>query len=137
MRVEKDGFVLHLEGKWMEISNKYGVLEHGDVATDLEDIPEGYAEKALEKFIQQHSVSEKTIRHALRKWRMTEKERSTSSCRRYFRWVRTTGPSRNFPKRWYMAGGNFLYTSDSRFREITKSKYPISIHDRYEGRQGT
>ena len=41
-----------------------------------------------------------------------------------------------FPKRWYMAGGNFLYTSDSRFREITKSKYPISIHDRYEGRQG-
>lgn len=39
-----------------------------------------------------------------------------------------------FRKRWYMAGGNFLYTSDSRFVEITKSKYPISIHDRYEGR---
>lgn len=39
-----------------------------------------------------------------------------------------------FKKRWYMAGGNFLYTSDSRFVEITKSKYPISIHDRYEGR---
>ena len=39
-----------------------------------------------------------------------------------------------FRKRCYMAGGNFLYTSDSRFRDITKSKYPISIHDRYEGR---
>lgn len=25
MRVEKDGFVLHLESTWMEISNKYGV----------------------------------------------------------------------------------------------------------------
>ena len=41
MRVEKDGFVLHLEGTWMEISNKYGVLEHGDVSTDPEDVPEG------------------------------------------------------------------------------------------------
>lgn len=39
-----------------------------------------------------------------------------------------------FRKRWYMAGGNFLYTSDSRFKEITKSNYPIAIHDRYEGR---
>lgn len=39
-----------------------------------------------------------------------------------------------FKKRWYMAGGNFLYTSDSRFREITKSKYPIPIHDRCERR---
>ena len=60
MRVEKDGYVLHLEGTWMEISNKYGVLGHGDVATNPEDVPEGYAEKALEKFIQQHSVSEKS-----------------------------------------------------------------------------
>lgn len=39
-----------------------------------------------------------------------------------------------FRKRQYMAGGNFLYTSDSRFRDVTKCKYPISIHDRYEGR---
>lgn len=39
-----------------------------------------------------------------------------------------------FRRRWYMMGGNFLYTSDSRFREITGSKYPIPIHDRYEGR---
>ena len=30
MRTEKDGFVLHLEGTWMEISNKYGMLESGD-----------------------------------------------------------------------------------------------------------
>lgn len=34
--------------------------------------------------------------------------------------------------RWYMAGGNFLYSSDSRFREITGGGYPISIHDRLE-----
>jgi len=42
----------------------------------------------------------------------------------------------SFQKRRYMMGGNFLYTSDSRFREIARSKYPIPIHDRYEGRQG-
>lgn len=30
-----------------------------------------------------------------------------------------------------MAGGNFAYTSDSRFREATAG-YPISIHDRVE-----
>lgn len=29
-----------------------------------------------------------------------------------------------------MFGGNFIYSSDSRFREI--SAYPIPIHDRYE-----
>ena len=29
---------------------------------------------------------------------------------------------------WYMAGGNFIYTSDSRF----PSRQPISIHDRQE-----
>lgn len=39
-----------------------------------------------------------------------------------------------FRNRWYMMGGNFLYTSDSRFREITGSQYPVPIHDRYEGR---
>ena len=39
-----------------------------------------------------------------------------------------------FPRRWYMAGGNFLYTSDSRYKEITGISYPVSIHDRYEGR---
>ncbi|MFA5379522.1 MAG: hypothetical protein WC455_27440 [Dehalococcoidia bacterium] len=32
-------------------------------------------------------------------------------------------------ERWYMFGGNFVYTSDSRF----PSKYPIPVHDRYEG----
>ena len=36
------------------------------------------------------------------------------------------------PKRWYMAGGNFLYTSDRRYEEITGICYPISIHDRHE-----
>ena len=39
MRIEKEGFVLNLEGTWCEISNKYGVQEHGDVAVNEEDIP--------------------------------------------------------------------------------------------------
>jgi hypothetical protein len=30
----------------------------------------------------------------------------------------------------WMAGGNLVYTSDSRFREM--SKYPLSLHDRSE-----
>lgn len=37
------------------------------------------------------------------------------------------------PGRWYMAGGNYLFTPDSRFREITGIDYPVAIHDRYEG----
>lgn len=36
------------------------------------------------------------------------------------------------PKAGYMFGGNFLYTSDSRFAEITGIDYPIAIHDRCE-----
>ena len=48
MRLEKNGFVLHLEGTWMEISNKYGILEHGDVAVDPETIEEGFAERKLD-----------------------------------------------------------------------------------------
>jgi hypothetical protein len=39
-----------------------------------------------------------------------------------------------YPRRWYMAGGNFLYTCDSRYKDITGISYPVSIHDRYEGR---
>ena len=54
MRIEKEGFVLNLEGTWCEISNKYGVQEHGDVAVNEEDIPEGYAEKKLDQFIGTH-----------------------------------------------------------------------------------
>lgn len=38
-----------------------------------------------------------------------------------------------YPKRWYMAGGNFLHSSDSRFGEITGTGRPVPIHDRYEG----
>lgn len=30
--------------------------------------------------------------------------------------------------KWYMMGGNFIYTSDSRF----PSDYPIPVHDRHE-----
>lgn len=230
MRLEKDGFILHLEGTWMEISNKYGVLEHGDVAVDPKDVPEGYAEKVLEKFIQQHSVSESSDPTCVKKVAYDEKRKEyiqlqavlpengdcwiiqkfdnelvymgeiLSGCKYQDEvqdWMRTNfdiqsclragvyrdnrmgdctnngisahasdlyilseqkGPFepedirqcvyiewRNccgdqyidckpayFPKRWYMVGGNFLYTSDSRFREITKSSYPIPIHDRCE-----
>lgn len=233
MRIEKDGFVLYLEGTWMEISNKYGVLEHGDVATDPRNIPKGYAEKALEKFIQQHSVSERSnptclkrvaydserkeyiqlqavlpvgkdywivqkfdnelvymgeiwsgckYRDEVQDWMRTNFE--IESCLRagvyrdssfgdctnngisaqasdlyilaeqkglfepedirqcvYIEWreVEVCGEQyidckpAYFPKRGYMAGGNFLYASDIGFREITKSSYPIPIHDRYEG----
>ena len=31
-----------------------------------------------------------------------------------------------------MAGGNILYTSDSRWEKITGCSYPLTIHDRYE-----
>lgn len=37
------------------------------------------------------------------------------------------------PNCWYMAGGNFLYTSNAQFRDITGKRYPIPIHDRHEG----
>ncbi len=236
MRVEKNGFVLHLEGTWMEISNKYGVLEHCNVAVDAENVPEEYAEKVLEKvlekFIQQHSVSERSnptcvkrvaydgerkeyiqlqavlpvgedcwiiqkfdnelvymeeirsgckYRDEVQKWMKTNfniekclmagvyRDSRLGDCTNngisanasdlyilseqkgpfepedirqcvYIEWREICGEQyidckpAYFKKRWYMAGGNFLYTSDSRFEEITKSKYPISIHDRYEGR---
>jgi hypothetical protein len=35
-------------------------------------------------------------------------------------------------KKWYMFGGNFLYTSDSRYKEVTSCDYPIPVHDRVE-----
>lgn len=31
-----------------------------------------------------------------------------------------------------MAGGNFAYSSDSRYKDITGISYPISLHDRVE-----
>lgn len=232
MRLEKSGFVLHLEGTWLEISNKYGVLEHGDVAANVEDIPEGLAEKKLTEFINRHSVMEMSNPTCIKKvafdkrskeyiqlqavlpvgedyWLVQKYDNELvymgeewSGCRHrdetqdwmqsnfdiercltasvyrnnwlgdctndgisahtnelyilsaqkgpfepedirqcvYVEWREVFGEQyidckpvycRN---RWYMAGGNFLYTSDSRFKEITKSKYPISNHDRYEGR---
>lgn len=33
------------------------------------------------------------------------------------------------PNYMYAAGGNFLYTSDCRFKEITGIEYPVPIHD--------
>ena len=56
MRIEKEGFVLHLEGIWCEISNKYAVLESGDVAVNEEDIPAGFAEKKLDRYIETHKI---------------------------------------------------------------------------------
>lgn len=37
----------------------------------------------------------------------------------------------------YMAGGNFVYTMDSRYKDIVGLSYPIAIHDRYEGDDDT
>jgi hypothetical protein len=34
--------------------------------------------------------------------------------------------------RWLMFGGNFIWSSDSRFRNEV-SEYPIPVHDRIEG----
>ena len=33
---------------------------------------------------------------------------------------------------WVMAGGNFVYTSDGRYREYTGYTTPLSVHDRIE-----
>lgn len=33
--------------------------------------------------------------------------------------------------RWVMFGGNFIFSSDSRFRNV--SQYPLAVHDRIEG----
>lgn len=230
MRAEKNGFVLCLEGTWMEISNRYGVLEHGDVAADEDGIPEGYAERKLDRFIEAHSVKDMETPTCIKKvafepetqryiqlqavlpvggdiWDVqkyddefvymgevwsgckhpdevkdwmhsnyqiesglpAEVYRSAlgdctnggiSSAKREL-YIMTVekypfepGDLREcvgiesreccgkeyvdakplyFPRRWYMAGGNFLYTSDSRYGEIIGIRYPVSIHDRYEG----
>lgn len=231
MRIEKDGYVLYLEGTWMEISNKYGVLESGDVAVDQEDILEGYAEKKLESFIEKHSVVWRSTPTCIKKvafdkvskeyiqlqavfpvggeywilqkfdnelvymgevwtgckcrdevtdWMRTNfdiesclkarvlRDSGFGDCTNggisaqaqelyilaktkgpfepedirqcvYIEWREVCGeeyidckPAYS-SKRWYMAGGNFLYSADSRFKEVTRSKYPIPIHDRYEG----
>ena len=31
-----------------------------------------------------------------------------------------------------MCGGNFVYTSDSRYSEVTGVRYPLAVHDRFE-----
>lgn len=233
MRIEKKGFVLYLEGTWMEISNKYGTLERGNITENSENINEKYAEKQLEVFIQQHSIAERSNSTCVKKvalnsydgytqlqavlpdngeyWYVQKYDNElvymgeeltgckyrdevqdwmrknfdiasclTANVYRSSRlgdctnggissyedklyilsYGRKTGPFEPedirqcvhiewrdvcekkyincvpayFIERWYMAGGNFLYTSDSRFEELTKSKYPIPIHDRYEGR---
>lgn len=57
MRVEKNGFVLVIEGNWCEISNRYGVVEYGNVVLP-DEVPENLAKIMLDKFIQDHSVRE-------------------------------------------------------------------------------
>ena len=32
----------------------------------------------------------------------------------------------------YMAGGNYVYTCDSRYKEISGTPYPLPAHDRFE-----
>lgn len=34
--------------------------------------------------------------------------------------------------KWHSFGGNFIYSSDSRYREVTSLSYPIGVHDRVE-----
>lgn len=229
-RIEKNGYVLHLEGTWMEISNKYGVQKHGDMAVDQDSIPEGFAEKTLDEFIEAHTVSRfsgnkdcikkvvideeskkyvqlQTVRKAdeiymvqiydtdlvfmreqwsgcryvdeVKDWMKSNFEIvsglpvdvyksgygdctnhgiSSSADRLYLlakggypfepndiRECVIPEPREVMGKqylnakpiyhtgRWYMAGGNFIYTSDSRYKDITGLSYPIAIHDRYEG----
>ena len=55
MRAEKNGFVLIIEGTWCEISNRYGVVEHGNVILP-DEVSEDFAETMLDKFIREHSV---------------------------------------------------------------------------------
>ena len=57
-RVKKNGFTLYLGGTWCEISNKYGVLDSGDVVAPDEGITEEYAKTMLDNFIDQHSVKD-------------------------------------------------------------------------------
>lgn len=232
MRIKKNGFILSLEGTWCEISNKYGVLESGNVAINEEDIPKGYAERKLLQFISTHRVHvnakvdgcvkriafDKHTREYIQLqavylksndiWVVQEFDNELvymgevwSGCKRedeVLEWIHSNyeiescltaevyrsslGDCTNYgissyqkelyvlvgkegpfepddirqcvyiemheimgkkyidckpaycQKYWYMMGGNFLYTSDSRFKKITGSSYPIAIHDRYEGR---
>lgn len=231
MRIEKEGFVLHLEGTWCEISNKYAVLESGDVAVNEEDIPAGFAEKKMDHYIETNKIrgygkvdgcvkrvacDERTKEYIqlqavkldddtymvqefdnelvfmgelwsgckypdeVLDWMKSNYEiescltaevyRSSlgdctnngvsSYARELYILDAQKGPfepddirqcvyieKREIMgqeyvdckpaycrKRRYMAGGNILYTSDSRFKQITGISYPIAIHDRYEGR---
>lgn len=34
--------------------------------------------------------------------------------------------------KWYMFGGNYVKTSDSRFKDLTGIRYPVPVHDRTE-----
>lgn len=231
MWLERNGFVLNLEDTGWRISNKYGVLEHGDVAVDPDNIQEGWVEKKLDKFIEKHTIVDFPGPDIIKKvafdpdtqryiqlqavysesdkvWTVQKYDDEfvymgelwsgceyhdevkdwmhsnyqiengliadvlrdsfgdctnggiSSARRRLYIMTKEKYPFEPedlrecvgiefreccgekyvdakplyFPKRWYMAGGNFLYTSDARYKEITGISYPVSIHDRYEGR---
>lgn len=41
-------------------------------------------------------------------------------------------PITDRPKPWFMAGGTFIFSHDSRWRDAVGHSYPISLHDRVE-----
>ena len=36
------------------------------------------------------------------------------------------------PGSWHMAGGNFVYSCDGRYKEVSGIHYPVQVHDRVE-----
>ena len=184
MRVEKNGFVCWLEGTWCEISNKYGVLQYGDVAEPEGGILEGYAERLLDDFIDRHSVHDndnfndliikrvafdpvskehiqlRAVRGDDEYWTIQVYDNELvymkdvwSGCKykdETLDWMRTNFDVESCLTAYVYRdslsdctnGGvsatrkelYILSATKGPFEEITKSKYPISIHDRYEGR---
>ena len=47
-------------------------------------------------------------------------------------YIRATNLSERAKGNWTMSGGNYAYSCDSRYKEITGISYPISLHDRVE-----
>lgn len=224
--IERDGFKLRLRGTWYEISNKYGILDSGDVALSPYDIPDSWAENKMEDFTLRHTVKvggtikmvsrdldgdylqlqayedkhggymlqvyDKDMTFRYEEWVACETcESMKAYMRMRYRIVSglraevlrdsladcTNGgissrkdtlymvDGKKYPfepcdirecvsvkkidvmgsvhvyasplyrsEDWYMAGGNFLYTGDGRYKDMTGISYPISIHDRCEDR---
>lgn len=227
LRAEKNGFELFIAGNYLNLSNKYGVLEYGEIEAP-DDADNRFAEIMLDGFISSHSVKAKSptcikrvayergtreyfqLQAVLDKkqgfWTVQQFDSELvymqdvySGCTYYdevIAWMHShfnilsglmTQVFRNplgdctnggissskdslciisakrgpfepedirecvylekrtilqdeymtvkplyCQNRWYMSGGNFLYSSDSRYREYTGLHYPVPIHDRYE-----